>query len=79
MAKTPRKKTHRVAKRKELPDVGYGKVAAAGVAGSLSVIVVYIAQAVLGQPLPAEITSAVQTVFTGVAVYFTHSTLRMRT
>lgn len=53
------------------PQSGFGKSVAAVGAGSLSVIVVYIVNQMIVHPLPAEITAAIQTLITTLAVYLT--------
>ncbi len=69
MVKAPKAK-----KRKELPDVGYGKAVASVLGGALTTIAVWGAKE-MGHPLPELVSGAVQTVITTVAVYFTHHTL----
>jgi len=72
MARRPKRKR---TKRKNIPNIGYGKTIAAGTAGALTTIVAFVVEQWTGHPLPTEITAAVQTVITAVAVYFTHHTL----
>jgi hypothetical protein len=63
-----------VAKRKHLHNVGYGKTGAAVVGGAVTTIVVYGSQ-LMGHALPADVTAAVQTAITAVAVFFTQHTV----
>ena len=46
------------------------KVAAAGIAGALSVFVIYLVGAIFGIEVPAEVASAFTTLVAFVAAYF---------
>jgi hypothetical protein len=72
MARGPKRKR---TKRRNIPNIGYGKTVASGAVGGLTIIVVYVIEQLTGHRLPTEITAAVQTVLTTAAVYFTHHTL----
>lgn len=53
------------------PTPGVAKTVGAVLAGSLATIIVYVVDQFLPHPLPPEIASAVQAVFTVGVVYFT--------
>ena len=58
-----------------MADIGYGKSIAAGVAGAVATIAIYVIEQWSGHALPAEITTAIQTVITVGAVFVTPRTL----
>ena len=53
------------------PNIGFGKSVAAVVAGAATPGVVDLINQFMPQPLPAEITDAIQTLITAAAVYYT--------
>ena len=53
------------------PTPGVAKTVGAMLAGAITVIAVYVIDQFLPHPLPAEVTAAIQTVFTVGVVYFT--------
>lgn len=60
------------------PVVGSGKAFGAVIGGALATIVIYIIQQVTKQPLPADISAAVQTLLVTGIVYFTPHDLGSR-
>ena len=65
------------AKRKQLANIGYGKTIASALGGAFTTIAVFVAQQ-MGHPLPVEVSGAVQTIITTLAVYFTHHTISVK-
>jgi hypothetical protein len=66
------------AKRKQLANIGYGKTIASVLGGAITTIAVFVAQQEMGHPLPAEVSGALQTIITTLAVYFTHHTISVK-
>ncbi len=67
----------RIQRRRGIPNIGYGKTIASVLGGALTTIVAFIVQQ-MGHPLPVEVSGAVQTVVTTLAVFFTHHTLTVK-
>ena len=64
-----------MANGKENPNIGYGKVGAAAIAGAIVTIASYVFDKMGWGAFPTEVVSAGQTLITAAAVYFTPQTL----
>lgn len=51
------------------PSVGVGKSVAAGTAGAASVLLAYIAEQIIGHPLPGDVVAAATALISTLSVY----------